>query len=180
MNLPKYTRPEFERRFLVAQDRLPPLASKPYWIIHDKYLHGGRLRLRRIQETDTGNTLYKLCKKFESSASEAEPIVNIYLSRAEYEMLQGLEGSPLTKRRYHDDVEGARFGIDVFEGELEGLLMCEVEAPTAPALQAIHLPPYAGIEVTAHGFFRGGVLCRASREDLAHELAQVGLTKRFR
>lgn len=58
--------------------------------------------------------------------------------------------------------------------------MCEVEAPTATALQTIHVPPYARIEVTAHVFFRGGVLCRASREDLEHELAQVGLTKRFR
>ena len=30
-------------------------------------------------------------------------------------------------------------------------LLCEVEAPTATALQVIHLPPYARIEMTAHG-----------------------------
>ena len=47
-SIPKYARLEIERRWLVDRNRVPDLDACPQDLITDKYLDGGRLRLRRI------------------------------------------------------------------------------------------------------------------------------------
>lgn len=172
-SLPKYTRPEFERRFLVRPESVRHLRERPYWLVEDRYLHVGRLRLRRITESDSGRQTRKLGKKFEATAPDPVPIVNIYLSEEEYEGLLVLEGADLVKRRYHDDFRGHRFGIDIFDGELAGLVMCETEAETREALEALEFPPYAMVEVTGRPFFTGGRLCRVGSGELTRRIREV-------
>jgi hypothetical protein len=76
MNLPRYSRLEHERRFLVAQDHLEFLQQKPFSRrFDDRYLHCGRLRLRAMTNSDDGVTTYKLTKKYASEHSDARPIV---------------------------------------------------------------------------------------------------------
>lgn len=171
MELPKYARWERERKYVAWPEGIPHVLGRPYWTIEDRYLWCGRLRLRAITESDTGRQTFKLCKKFPNSSPWSAPIVNIYLSREEHSGLTILPGTDMVKRRYHDRFDGHTFGIDVFNGELAGLVLCEIEAPTVEALHRIAFPPYAAHEVTGDAFFAGGNLCTVSGAALRHRLA---------
>jgi CYTH domain-containing protein len=170
---PKYTRWEHERKFLVPHGLPHPWAHSAPWEITDRYFDVGRLRLRSVTDTTSGEKIFKLCKKFASDSPFSQPIVNIYLSQEEYESLRVLPAHELRKRRFHDEFEGRTFGIDVFEAELDGLILCEIEADSVGELMSIEFPAYARIEVTDDLFFTGGTLCRASASGLARKLSVV-------
>jgi len=175
MQTPKYALLENERRFLVIDP--PDLSGAPARLIEDCYLEG-RLRLRRITHVDGRPPEFKLCKKYGSDDPVSAPIVNIYLSEAEHAALAALPSHPLVKRRYRIVHDGAPFSVDVFEGALGGLVLCEKEAESAAAIRAVAFPLWAIQDVTGDGFFTGGNLCRATAQELQTRLrelrAQVG------
>ena len=67
------------------------------------------------------------------------------------------------------------FGIDVFEGTLEGLLLGEAEFDSAAAAEALTLPSFIGAEVSGDNRFTGGRLVRASRQDIQAWLLDYGI-----
>src|ERR1700722_19886175 len=107
MTIPKYARIEYERRFLVDPAFDWQRGTKSYSKhIEDRYLAGGRLRVRRLEDSDTGRVAFKLTKKFESNSVFAQPIVSVRLSIAEYEALASLPGHDLSKRRFYNECDG--------------------------------------------------------------------------
>ena len=168
MTLPKYAKLENERRFWVAAP--PDLSGARVRLIEDLYLADSRLRLRAITHFDSAEPEFKLCKKYGSDDPTSGPIVNIYLSPAEHTMLATLPGRPLRKRRYTVNHNGRGFSVDLFEGALAGLVMCEAEADSAEAIRAVAFPPWAAREVTDDAFFSGGALCRLTAAELKARL----------
>jgi CYTH domain-containing protein len=168
----KYTRVEYERRFLVAPGtewkRFVQSYSKTY---EDKYLRGTRLRLRILTDSDTGRRVLKLNKKSESPSPYFRTVSRILLSPEEYEFLDRLDGDRLRKTRYYHNHLGRVFSIDVFEGELEGLVLCETEAESLEDLMLAEPPPFASHEVTEDSFFEGGNLCRTTSAGLSRRLS---------
>jgi CYTH domain-containing protein len=161
MTIPKYARLIYERRFLVdrASDWRGHL--KPYSkLLGDRYLACGRLRLRRLEDPDTGRVAFKLTKKYESANLLAQPCVNSYLAPEEYQALRALPGYDLSKTRHYQESGGAVFSIDEFHGALAGLILCETEDEDAAVVRAAPIPEFARWEVTADPFFTGGILCR--------------------
>ncbi|HKG23134.1 MAG TPA: hypothetical protein VKC34_14645, partial [Blastocatellia bacterium] len=149
-----YTRIEYERRFLVSPDSTWRSAIEPYSkTFEDKYLHNTKLRLRLLTDSDTGRRVIKLNKKADSASPYFRRISRILLSAGEYELLEGLEGDRLRKVRYYHNYLGRVFSIDVFEGELDGLILCETEADGLEELMLVEPPPYAKQEVTEDAFF---------------------------
>ena len=168
----KYTRIEYERRFLVSPQEdwrsvIEPY-SKPF---EDKYLRHGRLRLRRLTDSDTGRQLIKLTKKSASDSPYFQTISRILLSPGEYALLSTLEGDRIEKIRHYHTHRGRVFSIDVFAGELDGLILCETEAEGLEELMSIEPPSFARPEVTEDPFFTGGNLCRTTRADLLRKLS---------
>lgn len=171
----KYTRVEYERRFLVSPHADWKSVVEPYSkTFEDKYLRDARLRLRVLTDSDTGRRLIKLNKKSESDSPYFRTVSRILLSQSEYELLDVLEGDRLKKVRHYHNYHGWVFSIDVFEGELEGLVLCETEAEGLKELMLVEAPEYAKHEVTADKFFTGGHLCRATRADLRRKLSTFG------
>ena len=168
MTVPKYARLEHERRFWVAS--APDLSAAPVRLIDDLYLDDSRLRLRAITHPDAAAREFKLCKKYGSDDPASGPIVNIYLSGAEHAMLSNLPGRALRKRRYTVSHDGRGFSVDVFEGLLAGLVLCEAEAGSAEAIAALTFPPWAAREVTADPFFTGAELARSTAAQLKARL----------
>ncbi|MFL6236526.1 MAG: hypothetical protein ACJ76N_25575 [Thermoanaerobaculia bacterium] len=126
--------------------------------------------MRILTDSDTGRRLLKLTKKAESASPYFQTISRILLSPGEHELLDSFAGYRLRKvRHYHND-RGRVFSIDVFEGELEGLVLCETEAEGLDELVAIEPPVYAEREVTEDPFFTGGNLCQITRADLLRKL----------
>ncbi|HVF57679.1 MAG TPA: hypothetical protein VM934_16110 [Pyrinomonadaceae bacterium] len=171
----KYTRVEYERRFLVSPHSDWRSAVESYSkTFEDKYLCHARLRLRILTDSDTGRRIIKLTKKFESASPYFQTISRILLSPSEYELLDGLEGNRLKKIRHYHNHHGRLFSIDVFEGDLDGLVLCEIEAEGIEDLMVAEPPTYVKYEVTKDDFFTGGNLCRTTRAELLHKLDAVG------
>ena len=151
MPLPKYAQLEIERRWLVDASRRPRLEPIPHKRIEDSYLTDTRLRLRAV--TDSGETVYKLCKKY-GRQNSAEAIVNIYLSKTEYDTLNAVAGRRLEKLRYAL-AEGA---LDVFGGVLTGLIIFEVEFGSEREALAYTPPEFVTGEVTGLSEYEGASL----------------------
>ena len=172
MATPKYSMIEFERRWLLPSTFTSMLQESSYKKIEDLYLSCGQLRLRAITDSQTGKLEFKFCKKYGSISTGAEPIVNIYLSIEEYGVLSTLPGHKIKKKRYKHVVSSTVYSIDVFEGDLSGLILCEVEAASEVMLNQIPNPSIAIKEVTGDPKFCGGGLCLLNRDEVAYLLSK--------
>lgn len=126
--------------------------------------------MRILTDSDTGRRVIKLNKKSESPSPYFQRVSRILLSADEYALLDSLEGNRLRKTRYYHNHPGRVFSIDVFEGELDGLILCETEADSLEELMSVEPPAYAKPEVTQDPFFTGGNLCRTARAELIDKL----------
>jgi CYTH domain-containing protein len=118
----------------------------------------------REQHQDERATAYKLTQKIAAPGAGAQCglITTIYLSEDEFHVFARLPAARLAKTRHSIPP----FGVDVFEGELEGLILAEAEFESAAESDGLVLPAFLGREVSADERFTGGRLARASREDL--------------
>lgn len=167
----KYARIERERRFLLEQF---PSNANAIRIrrITDRYIDGTTLRLRK-QSGGGGPTIFKLTQKIPAPARGAQQgfITNMYLNDNEFFVLAQLSAKELSKTRY----SVPPFGIDVFEGELEGLLLAEAEFDSAGEADALALPSFILQEVSTDERFTGGQLVCASRQDIQTWLLEYGV-----
>ncbi|HEY9218201.1 MAG TPA: hypothetical protein VIO94_09135 [Phenylobacterium sp.] len=155
----KYAWVERERRWLCRE--LPQALVRRSERITDLYVTGTNLRLREATPLDGGPAMRRLGRKADVSAS-VRLLTSIYLAPAEFDLLSALPGRTLRKTRHHlGPIAGAEVSVDVFEGELDGLIMAEAEFETMEALQAYPPPPFAVREVTEDHRFSGGQLVTA-------------------
>lgn len=166
----KYARVEHERRFLL--ERFPTVNVVRIRRITDCYIEGTTLRLRE-QSEEGGPTIFKLTQKVPAPATGAQEglITSMYLTKDEFCVLAQLSAKKLRKTRH----SVPPFGIDVFEGTLEGLLLGEAEFDSATAADALTLPSFIGAEVSGDNRFTGGRLVCASRQDIQAWLLEYGI-----
>ena len=170
----KYSRVEYERRFLVSRNADWRNDVESYFkTFEDKYLTDSRLRLRILTDSDSERRVLKLNKKSDSASPYFRTVSRILLSPDEYCLLDRLPGDRIRKTRFYQTYRGRVFSIDVFDGDLDGLVLCETEADGLEELMSAEPPPYAAQEVTSDPFFEGGNLCRASRADLKRKLVAM-------
>jgi len=167
----KYARIERERRFLVAEFPSHANVVRTRRIL-DRYIDGTTLRLRELSEDD-GPPIFKLTQKLPAQGDGAQQglITSMYLTKDEFCVLSQLSAKKLCKTRY----SVPPFGINVFEGMLEGLVIAEAEFDSAAAAEALELPSFVSREVTADSRFTGGQLVIASREDIGAWLSEYGI-----
>lgn len=135
-------RVEVERKFLVQDP--PDLGGGESHEIEQGYLAIGRdgeVRLRR-----KGEQLLLTAKRGGGlSREEAE----VELGRDAFERLWPLtEGRRLHKRRHLIPDGELTIEVDVYEGDLEGLVVAEIEFPAEEAARAFQPPEWLGEEVT--------------------------------
>lgn len=168
----KYARIERERRFLI--DQFPRDAGVVrIRHINDLYLDGASLRLR--EQSESGRpAVFKLTQKVPARAKGAQQgwITNMYLTAEEFRVLAQLPAKKLSKTRY----SLPPFGIDVFEGALDGLCLAEAEFDSAASADALTIPSFLHAEVTTDDRFTGGRLVRASRQEIRAWLSEYGIS----
>ena len=168
----KYARRERERRFLLAG---VPDGEAPIRIvaIADRYIRGTRFRLRRSVET-TGHdspVTRRLTQKLPDERGGPGLITTAYLSEEEFTAFAMLPADPLLKTR----LSIPPFGVDVFDGPLEGLVLAEVEFESDEEMHEFQSPGFSIAEVTADPRFSGARLAKTSREDLLAVLRDFGI-----
>lgn len=155
-DLPKYAHWVAERRFLVDTRQMPDLNAADARLIEDLYIDGGRLRLRKITMPGGAETEFKLAKKYAPDNPLIGPMTNLYLNADEYEVFNVLPGARLSKRRH----KVGAFVVDVFEGDLKGLVLAECEASNRMAAMAFDVPAWCVREVTNDVEYTGSRLAR--------------------
>jgi CYTH domain-containing protein len=168
----KYSLLERERRYLL-QDLPDGLSRADFHLqITDNYITGTRLRLRRVRNPQTNKWTVKFTQKFAPDPADLSRtlITNTYLNAREAEILSVFDANEIRKNRYAFEWGGRRFSVDMFLGDLFGLVLAEVGFETDEELDNFPKPPFAIAEVTNHSMFTGGSLCHLTFEDIREEI----------
>jgi CYTH domain-containing protein len=176
----KYARIERERRYLL-QD-LPEGLSRAddHLQITDNYLTGTRLRIRKVREPRTNKWVVKFTQKFAPEPADLSrtSITNTYLNATEAEILSVFNSNEIRKNRYYFEYEGRKFSVDMFLGDLFGLVLAEVSFDTDDEMDNYPKPPFVLADVTNNELFSGGKLCELKFSDLREEIQRSGLLTR--
>lgn len=175
----KYARTERERRYLL-QDLPDGLTrADPHLQITDNYITGTRLRIRKVRDPRTNKWTVKFTQKFAPNPTDFSRtiITNIYLNALEAETLAIFDANEIRKNRYSFEFEGRRFSVDMFLGDLFGLVLAEVSFETDEELDSFAKPTFAVAEVTNNQLFTGGKLCELTFSDIREEIVKSGMAR---
>jgi CYTH domain-containing protein/CHAD domain-containing protein len=163
---------EIERKFLVAE---VPGGSSGRTLVEQGYLaidEHGEVRLRRI-----GGELLLTAKVGHGEVREE---VEIPLSPGSFEELWPLtEGRRVRKARHYVPLNGyLRAEVDVYEGDLAGLLTAEIEFASTKEAERFQPPEWLGAELTGDERYanqslatRGLPATNGKRDDTGMEIA---------
>jgi CYTH domain-containing protein len=173
----KYAHVERERRYLLED--LPEGLSRAdhHLQITDNYITGTRLRLRKVRDPRTNKWVVKFTQKFAPDPRDFSRtiITNTYLNAIEAETLSIFAANEIRKNRYKFEFEGQPFAVDMFLGDLFGLVLAEISFDSDDELENFSPPPFALAEVTNNEIFTGGKLCQLTFADITEELTRSGL-----
>jgi len=95
-------------------------------------------------------------------------------------MLAVSDANEIRKNRYSFEFDGRRFSVDMFLGDLFGLVLAEVSFETDEELNNFPRPPFAIADVTNNELFTGGKLCQISFADIREAIRLNGLPEAAR
>ncbi len=164
---------EIERTYLLKY--IPPtVKSCKFADYRDLYipfsaLHP-RLRLRKRGQD------YELTKKvaIDELDRSVQKEMTITLDSAEYDELATTRGKEIVKRRFFLPVEGKIAEIDIFQGQLLGLVLADFEFVDNQERDNFVAPDFCLAEVTQETFIAGGMLAGKSFQDITPELERLG------
>ena len=151
------SRIEIERKFLVAEppsdlERCPSTAIEQGYLTVDQ--EGPEVRVRR-----RGEQAYLTVK---SGAGRVRVEEEIEIEPERFERLWALtEGRRIEKTRYELDAgDGLVLELDVYTGDLEGLVVAEVEFDSEEAAETFTAPGWLGPDVTEDPRYKNQRLAR--------------------
>ncbi|MDX6612071.1 MAG: hypothetical protein QOD75_1257 [Blastocatellia bacterium] len=168
----KYARVERERRYLLQDLPEGLTRADPHVQITDNYITGTRLRLRKVRDPKTNKWTVKFTQKFAPDPQDLSRtiITNTYLNALEADTLSMFDANEIRKNRYPFEVEGRMFGIDMFLGDLFGLVLAEVTFKSDAEMDNFPLPSFALAEVTNDKTFSGGRLSEVTFGDIRDDV----------
>src|ERR1043165_2892617 len=153
----KYAHIERERRYLL-EDLPEGLTRADHHLqITDNYIIGTRLRIRKVRDPRTNKWVVKFTQKFALNPNDLSRtiITNLYLNATEAETLSIFEANEIRKNRYYFDFEERRFSVDMFLGDLFGLVLAETDFQTDEEMANFATPSFAIADVTNDEVFSG-------------------------
>ena len=172
----RYAHIERERRYLLQHLPEGLTRADPHVQITDNYITGTRLRIRKVRDPRTNKWVVKFTQKFSPNPSDYSRtiITNTYLNAQEAESLSIFDANEIRKNRYKFQYEGREFAVDMFMGDLFGLVLAEVSFETDDELDNFPRPAFAIADVTNHELFTGGSLSQLSFDDIRREIVKDG------
>ena len=173
----KYARIERERRYLLRDLPEGLTRADHHLQITDNYITGTRLRIRKARDPKTNKWVVKFTQKFAPNPDDLSRtiITNTYLSAIEAETLSMFNANEIRKNRYKFEFEGRTFSIDMFIGDLLGLVLAETGFESDEEIDSFPLPPFALADVTSNEIFTGGRLSELTFADIQREVKRNGL-----
>lgn len=176
----KYARVERERRYLLRDLPEGLTRADHHLQITDNYITGTRLRLRKVRDPKTNKWTVKFTQKFAPNTDDLSRtiITNTYLSAIEAETLSMFDANEIRKNRYKFEFEGRTFSIDMFLGDLFGLVLAETGFESDEEMENFPRPSFALADVTNDELFTGGRLSELTFAEIQSEIERSGLLKR--
>lgn len=149
---------EIERKFL--------LSELPDWLgeCRSERIEQGYLALEagvEVRLRAAGDARRLTVKRGDGRSREE---VEVELGREQFDELWPLtSGRRVLKRRHFRPIDGGTFEIDVFEGDLEGIAVVEMEFDSEEAADAFAPPEWVGAEVTGDARYANRRLAVAGR-----------------
>ncbi len=171
----KYARLERERRYLLHDLPEGLTRASPHLQLTDNYITGTRLRLRKVRDPLTNRWIVKFTQKFAADPNDLTRtfITNTYLNAREAEILAVFEANEIRKNRYPFEFAGYKFAVDMFLGDLFGLVLAEVSFESDEELESFRQPQFALAEVSNNELFSGGRLCELKFAELRDEIMRL-------
>lgn len=167
---------ELELTYLIKE--LPEgILSSPFKELTDIYIptnarHPG-LRIRKSGEK------YEITKKqpVVEGDSSRQLETTIPLTKEEFEDLNKIEGKRIQKTRHYYKESDVAYEIDIFRGDLSGLILVDIEFSSVEEKAKFKMPSWCLAEVTQEEFIAGGMICGKKYEDIDKELSKFGYKK---
>ncbi len=119
----------------------------------------------RIRKNGDVCTITKKSPVNENNAS-IQNEEHIHLTPEEFQAFSRVEGNIVRKNRYYYPYQGYTAEIDVFQDQLNGLVLIDFEFKSEDELNAFVMPDFCLAEVTQEEGIAGGVLCRQTMKSL--------------
>ncbi len=167
---------ELEKTYLAKY--LPhDLLDSPHKEIVDIYIPVNRehpkLRIRKNGDK------YEITKKIKLDQNDASQQTEdtISMDIEEYTALASIPGKKVEKIRCYYKFHGKTAEIDVFKGELSGLVLVDFEFDSIEGLKQFSLPNFCLVDVTQEDFVAGGKLCGRKYKDIEQDLKRFNYSK---
>lgn len=176
----KTSQTELRRVFLIENLPAPLTRASRHLQIFDNYIENTRLRLRSVRAPETKTWTWILQQRAPLEDLSKWKISEIYLNETEHQAFEIFEGrevktnervetNEIRKNRYFFDFNEKEIKIDLFLGELWGLILAEINFETAEEMRAFEVPPFFVLEVTQNKFFVGENLIGKTFADVRTE-----------
>jgi len=177
----KTYRDEFRRIFLLQNLPEPLERSSSHLQIFDNYIENTRLRIRSVRSPETKEWTFILQQRFAVNEQLSHwKIAEIYLSENEHDIFEPfenreikknerVESNEVRKNRYFLESDNKQIAIDLYLGNLWGLILAKAEFETEKDLIDFEVPRIAVLEVTDDEFFIGANLVGKKFADVREE-----------
>jgi CYTH domain-containing protein len=181
----KTYRDEYRRIFLLQNLPEPVERSSSHLQIFDNYIENTRLRIRSVRSPETKQWSFVLQQRFPVNEQLSHwKNAEIYINETEHKIFEPfenreikknerVESNEVRKNRYFLDYEGKQISIDLFLGDLWGLILAKAEFETEKELLDFETPPFSVLEVTGDPFFTGGNLVGKTFADIQSEFKNI-------
>lgn len=165
---------EFEKRYLA---KYLPKDFKKFLCtdIVDKYFpydaYHPQIRLRK---KDDSYTLTKKIPIDEAVTHSTQTEDTIIFTKEEFDFFNKLKGKIVEKKRFEYPYGNLKAEIDVFYGDLDGLVVVDIEVESKEQLDSFKMPGFCLVDVTEEYFIAGGLLAGKKYEDIEEELERFG------
>ncbi len=176
----KTYRTELRRVFLLQNLPEPLTRASRHLQIFDNYIENTRLRLRSIRSPETKEWTWILEQRFPLEDLSQWAVSELHLDENEHAVFEQFEGreiqknekiqtNEIRKNRYFYQTGEQQFEIDLFLGELWGLILAQIVFQTAEEIRKLEMPPFAILDVTDNEFFIGKNLVGKTFADVQTE-----------
>jgi len=126
------------------------------------------LRIRKLGDR------YEITKKqlVNGTDSSHQTENTISLTREEFEELAVAKGKRVRKIRYYFTEDNVNYEVDVFQDELKGLVLVDVEFKSNEEKSTFVPPHWVLADVTQEEFIAGGALSDSTYTDIEKELSR--------
>ena len=168
---------EFELTYLAKREIMDKLEGCSFKEMLDIYIpeSSDHPTLRIRKNGDRFEMTKKQPIKENDSSHQLE--TTIPLTKGEFLDFSQLRGKRVSKNRFFYKESDHTYEIDVFQGELKGLVLVDIEFKSANEKDVFVPPSWVLAEVTQEKFIAGGMLCGKGYADIEDKLKTFGYSK---